>query len=65
MPIDKSQTAGKNPMKRLFDEDDNEEIADGFGKAEAFTINEEYAKRYEHNKKREEKQKRMCSSLLS
>ncbi|CAK7564722.1 MAG: Kinetochore protein Spc24 [Sporothrix epigloea] len=57
MPIDKSQTAGKNPMKRLFDEDDNEEIADGFGKAEAFTINEEYAKRYEHNKKREEKQK--------
>ncbi|CAK7264487.1 Kinetochore protein Spc24 [Sporothrix epigloea] len=57
MSTSKATIVGKNPMKRLFEEDDNEEIASGFGKAETFTINEEYAKRYEHNKKREEKQK--------
>ncbi|KIH91819.1 protein KRI1 [Sporothrix brasiliensis 5110] len=64
MAIDEAAPAGKNPMKRLFedDDDDDEEGANAFGsgaagKAASFTINEEYARRYEHNKKREEKQK--------
>ncbi|CAK7235218.1 Kinetochore protein Spc24 [Sporothrix bragantina] len=57
MPIHEAATASKNPMKRLFEEDDDDEGAGGFSKASSFTINEEYAKRYEHNKKREEKQK--------
>ena len=58
MPVHEAAAGGKNPMKRLFEEDDDDEGAGGFGKASSFTINEEYAKRYEYNKKREEKQKR-------
>jgi hypothetical protein len=63
MAIDEAAPA-KNPMKRLFEEDDDDEDgANAFGsgpigKTSSFTINEEYARRYEHNKKREEKQKR-------
>lgn len=63
MAIDEAAPGSKNPMKRLFEEDDDDEDgANAFGsgpigKASSFTINEEYAKRYEHNKKREEKQK--------
>ncbi|CAK7197427.1 Kinetochore protein Spc24 [Sporothrix eucalyptigena] len=63
MPIHEASTASKNPMKRLFEEEDDDEdganaVGSGsFGKTSSFTINEEYARRYEHNKKREEKQK--------
>ncbi|KAL1901330.1 Kinetochore protein Spc24 [Sporothrix stenoceras] len=52
------EAASRNPMKRLFEDDDDEEGANAFGgKGSSFTINEEFAQRYEHNKKREEKQK--------
>ncbi|CAK7215831.1 Kinetochore protein Spc24 [Sporothrix curviconia] len=57
MPVHGAATASRNPMKRLFEEEDDDEGAGGFGKASSFTINEEFANRYEHNKKREEKQK--------
>ncbi|EFX05425.1 ribosome biogenesis protein kri1 [Grosmannia clavigera kw1407] len=56
-------TPGKNPRKRLFDDEGDEEEAEdvgtskSLGKTSSFTINEEYARRFEHNKKREEMHK--------
>lgn len=51
-----------NPKKRLF-EDDDEDDNDAATKAPepdlSFKIDKEFARKYEHNKKREEKQK--CS----
>lgn len=44
----------------MLDDSDNEDESDGGARLEpAFKVNEEYAKRFEHNKKREELQKRM------
>lgn len=56
-------TPGKNARKRLFDDEGDEQDAEDVGASESigqpssFTINEEYARRFEHNKKREEKHK--------
>lgn len=43
------------PKKSLFD-DASSDLEDGGAKLQ---VNEEYAKRFEHNKKREERQRRM------
>lgn len=54
----------KKPRK-LLDEDSSSESGDESGGVSlntdnGFKINEEYARRFEHNKKREEMQKRMA-----
>lgn len=59
----------KKQKKVLFDEDVSdgaEDAASGVslnGESTEFKVNEEYAKRFEHNKKREEFQK--CMSIKS
>lgn len=52
-----SQTAAetKAPKKALFDDSDSDSNDGGV----ELKVNEEYAKRFEHNKKREERQRRM------
>lgn len=52
-------------MRKLLDEDSSSDSGDDAGGVsignavdDGFKINEEYAKRFEHNKKREEVQKR-------
>ena len=63
MAASEAATTSNNPMKRLFEDDDDEDgsnaidTSGSIGNKSSFTINEEYARRYEHNKKREEKQK--------
>lgn len=53
------------PAKRAkFLSDDEESDVEGLNgvalsNGDSFKVNEEYAKRFEHNKKREEKQRRM------
>lgn len=47
----------------LFDDDNNSDDADVNGGVE-LKVNEEYAKRFEHNKKREERQRRMSTPLF-
>lgn len=46
----------KVPKKSLFDNDSDESDDDG---GVQLKVNEEYAKRFEHNKKREERHRRM------
>lgn len=59
-------------MRKLLDEDSSSDSGDDAGGVPitdsgdtGFTINEEYARRFEHNKKREEVAKRMYSSYLA
>jgi protein KRI1 len=55
----KYKAAGEPPVKRtkLFDDDDDAPASDD--EAVNLTINEDFAKRFEHNKKREEKERRV------
>lgn len=52
----------KAPKKSLFDNDGDESDDDG---GVQLKVNEEYAKRFEHNKKREERQRRMFTPVSS
>ena len=47
-------SAGSKLAKRNLMEDSDSD-SDGGAKIEGFKVNEEYARRFEHNKKREEK----------
>ena len=54
----------KGKKRALLDDSDSESSDDGGASLEkdGFTVNEEYARRFEHNKKREEIQR--CESVL-
>jgi len=64
--IEAKEGLGPGPKKGLFDDESNsssdDDSDDGgaelLDKAPKIKINEEYARRFEHNKKREEKQRR-------
>lgn len=53
-------TTESKPAKRKLLNDSDSESEDGGAPVEnsAFKVNEEYARRFEHNKKREERQRR-------
>lgn len=54
----KSATKAAKPGKqRLLDDSDSDSDSDSNGGA-SFQVNEEFAKRFEHNKKREERHRR-------
>ena len=54
--------APKAPKKSLFDNDSD---ASGDEGGVQLKVNQEYAKRFEHNKKREERQRRMFTFMCS
>jgi protein KRI1 len=68
-PVNGSKKFKKDTLEikpKLLDDSDSsssEDESDGGAKLEdtGFKINQDYAKRFEHNKKREELQKRKCS----
>lgn len=54
LPVDKTDNSKRN----LLDDSDSDSDNGGARVADAgFKVNEEYARRFEHNKKREERQK--------
>ncbi|OJD36350.1 ribosome biogenesis protein kri1 [Diplodia corticola] len=57
MAKDKTQTDGGRPAKRTKLLDDEDESSASGGEEVGFKINEEFARRFEHNKKREERQR--------
>ena len=54
-------TSAVKPPKRTLLNDSDSDSEDGGAAIQdsAFKVNEEYARRFEHNKKREERQRRM------
>lgn len=69
LAVAKMEPPAKKPRK-LLDDDSSSDSGDESGgvpitdqSEPGFKINEEYARRFEHNKKREELQKRMYSLL--
>lgn len=65
MAKDKTQAEAGRPAKRakLLDDDDASSVSGG--EEVSFKINEEFARRFEYNKKREEKQRRMSRYALN
>ena len=56
--------SSKVSKRNLLDDSDSDSDDGGAKVGDSFKVNEEYARRFEYNKKREEKQRReFCSTL--